>query len=109
MVNKYNVSEISSTGLIGITDTVVNAVPSFFPILIFIIWILGTLIIYVSNMKASNEKNIKGSLLAMSFVCFILSLIISSLNTTTITYLSYYWIIFYIVAIGFIYLLIDGE
>jgi hypothetical protein len=108
-MTKYNISDIGTTGLVGITDTIVQAVPPFFPILIFVIWLLGSLVIYYSNIKTTNEKNLKNGLLAMSFVCFLLSLFISSLNTQEIIYLPFYWIIFYIVTTAFIYLFIKDN
>lgn len=99
---KYNITNVSE-GLMGMIETVVLAVPPFFPIIIFVIWLIGSLIIYNNNIKATNEKNIKNSLLTMGFVAFISTLILTSLNTETITYMPYYWIIFYILIIALIY------
>lgn len=99
---QYNISNISE-GFLGMIDTVVMAVPPFFPIIIFVIWLIGSLIIYTNNIKSTNEKNIKNPLLAMAFVAFLSTLALTSLNRETIIYMPYYWIIFYILIIACIY------
>jgi hypothetical protein len=50
-------------------------------------------------LKTTGKKRFWHSLTAMAFVTFLASLLISAMNTATTTYLSGYWVGFYILMI----------
>lgn len=89
----------SSVGIVPILDSVVSAVPVFFPVVLFFIWVLGTGASYYAIFKTSGKKRFWQSLTAMSFATFILSLtviIMNKLGASAIEYLNGYWVGFYI-------------
>ena len=85
-----------TVGAVPILQSVVTAVPVFFPFTLFMIWLLGTASSYYTVLKTTGKKRFWHSLTAMSFATFILSLYPASMNTAEITYLNGYWIGFYI-------------
>lgn len=85
-----------SQGIVAIGDAVVTAVPIFFPLMLFVIMIVGTAASYFAILKTTQRKRFWHALTAMSFATFLLSLMISAMNTATVTYLSGYWVAFYI-------------
>lgn len=87
----------SSIGAIPILEATVTAVPVMFPVILFLIWLLGTASSYYAILKTTGRKRFWNALTAMSFVTFILSLILVTMNTTTTTFLSGYWVAFYII------------
>lgn len=89
----------SSSGVMALLGAVVTAIPHLFSIIIFIIWIFGTASSYYSILVTVGKKRFWHCLTAMSFICFLLALIIAGMNTATITFLNGYWIGFYILFI----------
>ncbi len=87
----------NSTGLIPYVQSIAVAVPPFFPILLFILWITGIAATYFAIFKATATRRFWQSAVAISFVFFIVSILLASVNTTSVTILSGYWIAFYFV------------
>jgi len=85
-----------SVGAMPLLESVVTAVPVFFPVVLFCIFLLGTASSYFAILKTTGKKRFWHSLTAMSFATFILSLIISGMNTATTIFVNGYWIGFYI-------------
>ncbi len=99
-MDKYKtMSDFSSSGVMPLFDAVVTAVPVFFPVTLFLIFIFGTGTSYFAILKFTNKKRFWHSLSAMSFLTFLLSLVTVAMNTTTIIYLEGYWVGFYILMI----------
>ena len=97
MVDKYQVmSDFGGSGIIPLLKSIVTAVPPFFSIVLFMIWILGTASSYYSMLRLTGKKGFWHSLTAMSFTTFLLSLLIAAMNEASFTYLSGYWVGFYI-------------
>lgn len=97
------------TGVSPFMDSIVTSVPSFFPlILFFLIWMGGTIALYVSVLKLTGYKRFWESLTAISFVTFLISIPMLLSNTTTITYLSGYWSIFYLLATVFSWIIMSN-
>ncbi len=86
-------------GVMPILSAVTTAIPPFWSVILFVLWLMGTASSYFAILNATGRKRFWHSLTAMSFVCFILSLIIAAMNTTEITFLNGYWIGFYILAV----------
>lgn len=82
-------------GVIPVLNSIVTAIPPFFPIILFVIWLLGAGSSYYAILKTTGKKRFWASLTAMSFICFLLSLVIAAMNNT-VEYLSGYWVGFYV-------------
>lgn len=88
-----------SNGVMPVLSAIVTAIPPFFSIFLFILWITGTASSYFAMLVTTGKKRFWHALTAMSFVCFLLSLLIASMNTVSITFLNGYWIGFYILMV----------
>ena len=80
--------------------SVVSAFPNFFPIFLFLFWIFMTGSGYFINMKTTGQKRFWQYSTAISFISFIFSLFLVSMNNSEVIVLSPYWIIFYIFMVG---------
>lgn len=81
----------------AMTSSVVTAVP-FFSVTIFLLWLIAPAAAFFAIRKITGKSRYWHALTAMSFVCFLASLIIAMLNTAALTYIEPYWIAFYIMA-----------
>jgi hypothetical protein len=108
MVEMYKTAaDFTGTGLLPYLYSIESAVPGFFTILTFCIWIFGTAASYFSILNNSGRKGILQSLTAMSFVSFLVALLFSALNSSEMTILSGYWVGFYILMTVTSYYLMD--
>ena len=87
----------NSTGLIPYVQSIAVAVPVFFPILFFMLWLTGTAAAYFAILKTTGTRRFWQVSTAMSFLFFIVSILMSSINTSAVEVLSGYWIAFYLV------------
>lgn len=87
------------TGITPVLSAISTAIPPFWSIILFVLWLFGSASSYFVILKSTGKKRFFHCLTAMSFVCFLLSLIVASMNTATITFLSGYWVGFYILAV----------
>jgi len=93
------ITDLSTNAGLAMFQSVALATPAFFPMMLFVIWIFGTASSYFAILKTTGKKRFWQSFTAMSFATFILSLPLASLNTTTITILSGYWVGFFILTV----------
>lgn len=99
-MDKYKVmADFNESGVMPLLSANVSAVPVFFPVILFTFWLLGTGISYFAILKTTGKKRFFHSLTAMSFATFLASLIVAAMNTATMTYLSGYWVGFYILMV----------
>lgn len=97
-MDKYKVmADFNSTGIKSLTDPIVSAMPLFWPILLLFFWMFLSAASYYVILKTTGKKRFWHSTTAVSFVFFIISLILSSINTIELVYLSGYWVAFYII------------
>ncbi len=89
-------SDFTGAGLVPMMKAVVTAIPEFFPLTLFAIWIFGTASSYYSILKLTGKKRFLHALTSVSFFVFLCSLVISAMNESAFTYLSGYWVGFYI-------------
>ncbi len=106
-MQKYKtIADFSGNGVMPAIEAIVTAVPVFFDVMLFVVWIFVSGASYFAILKATGRKRFWHSLTAVSFIIFLMSLIISAMNTTTTTYLNGYWIGFYIlISLGSWYML----
>jgi FlaA1/EpsC-like NDP-sugar epimerase len=94
---KYcTMNDFGGAGVIPLLSAIVTAIPPFFSIMLFTIWIFGTGGSYFAILKFTGKKRFWHTLTAFSFVTFLMSLLIVGMNTSEITFLDGYWIGFYI-------------
>jgi len=89
-------ADFGGVGVIPLLSAIVTAVPVFFPVMLFAIWIFLSGASYYTILKTTGKKRFWHSLTAVSFICFLSSLLIAGMNTTALTFLSGYWVGFYI-------------
>lgn len=107
-MQKYLLMEdFGGQGIIPLLSAVVTAIPEFFSIILFVIWIFGTASSYFTILKTTGKKRFWHSLTAMSFVIFLASLLVAGQNTADITFLNGYWIGFYILMTTGSWILLD--
>jgi len=108
-MQKYlTAADFSGGGLVPYMASVVTAIPPFFSILIFMFWIAINAASFFSILAFTGKKRFFHTFLASSFVIFIISVVLAAMNTTTITYLSGYWVGFYIVMTALGYVLLEN-
>lgn len=89
-------TDFSGTGLVPIMSAVSTAVPLFWPLLLFVFWIAINGASYFAILKLTGKKRYFHTFVATSFIMFLASTIVASMNTATIIFLSGYWIAFYL-------------
>ena len=75
---------------------VVSAFPKFFAVFLFLFWIFMTGSGYFISLKTTGLRRYWQFSTAISFVCFIFSLFLISMNASEVVVLSPYWVAFYI-------------
>ena len=96
-MQKYStMAEFGGSGVIPLMKAIVTAIPPFFSIILFMVWILGTASSYFAILKTTGKKRFWHSLTAMSFSTFLMSLVLSAMNEASFTYINGYWVGFYI-------------
>lgn len=85
----------SQSAGVQIIYAVVSAFPRFFPLFLFLFLIFMTASGYFITMKLTGQKRFWQFGTAISFICFIFSLFLVSMNGDVIV-LNPYWIAFYI-------------
>lgn len=101
-------ADFSSVGIVALFESVVTAVPPFFPVTLFLVWIFGSAGSYFAIFKSTGKHRFFQSLTAFAFISFLASLLIASMNTATTTFLSGYWVGFYILMILASYYLLSN-
>ena len=97
MVQVYKTMEsFGDVTLLNLFKSVVTAIPDFFPIILFFVWIFFTGASYFTILKTTGKKRFLHSLTAMSFITFLLSLLIAAMNEADFIFLNGYWVGFYI-------------
>jgi len=91
-------NDFGGVGVIPLLGAIVDAVPIFFPVTLFTIWLFLAGASYFTMLKTTGKKRFWHSLTAVSFVMFIASLLIAGMNNPAMShpYLNGYWVGFYI-------------
>jgi hypothetical protein len=96
-MQKYlTMQDFGGVGVIPLLKAIVTAVPSFFPIILFFVWLFGTGGSYYAILTFTGKKRFWHSLTAMSFAVFLMSLVLAAMNEANFIFLSGYWVAFYI-------------
>jgi hypothetical protein len=102
MVDKYQtlLNFPDQNASVQLIYAVVSAFPNFFPIFLFLFWIFMTASGYFVALKTTGLRRYWQYSTAISFICFLFSLFLVSMNGIAngiqVTVLSPYWIAFYI-------------
>ena len=89
-------TDFNGTGLMPIMSAVSTAVPLFWALLLFVFWIAINGASYFAILKLTGKKRFFHTFVASSFVMFLGALIITAQNNA-VTFLSGYWVAFYLV------------
>lgn len=90
-------TDFNGSGLVPMMSAVVTAIPPFWSIVIFILWIAINATSYFAILKLTGRKRFFHTFTSVSFAMFIISIIVASMNGTNgLTFLSGYWVAFYI-------------
>jgi len=100
-------ADFGGTGIVALLSAIVTAIPPFFSIMLFMLWIFGTGSSYFAILKTTGKKRFWHSLTSFSFVTFLMSLLIAGMNTADVTFLSGYWVGFYILMTIASFVLLD--
>lgn len=108
MQKYWTATDFTGSGLIPYMAATVTAIPPFFSVLLFVFWITINAISYFSILAFTGKKRFFHTFLSSSFVMFLVSVVMAAMNTETLTYLSGYWVGFYIVMIGLGWILLEN-
>lgn len=89
----------SDVGAMPMVNAVVVGVPGFWSILLFFLWIFSMAGSYMVILKTTGKKRFFHVAVSMSFVYFLASLLVVSLNTVAVQHLNPYWVGFYIMMV----------
>jgi hypothetical protein len=89
----------TDVGAMPLVNSVVTVIPEFWSVLLFFIWIFSTAGSYFVILKTTGKKRFWNVLTAMSFISFLSSLLVVSLNSPSVEHLNPYWVGFYIMMI----------
>jgi len=107
-MNPYLTAEdFAGTGLIPYLSAISTAIPSFWSITLFVLWIVVNAASYFAILKLTGRKRFWHTFTSVTFAFFIISLVIAAMNgTNSIIFLSGYWVAWYIIwtVIGWILL-----
>ena len=108
-MQKYQtMTDFSGSGFIPILSAIVTAIPPFFSIVLFVIWVGGTASSYFAILKLTGKKRFFHALTSVSVICFLSSLLIIGMNTSTMEFLNGYWVGFYILMVLMSYFLLSN-
>lgn len=106
-MEKYKtMADFGGVGVVPLLDSIVTNISQFFPILLFFIWIFGTASAYFAMLNFTGRRRFFHALVGMSFATFIMSLVVAGMNKN-ITYLSGYWVAFYLIMTIIAYVFLD--
>jgi len=91
-----NMADFGGVGVVPLMDSIVTAVPMFFPVMLFFIWIFGTGASYFAMLVLTGKKRFWNAITAMSFSTFLISLVVAAMNKTDLIYLPGYWVGFFV-------------
>jgi len=82
--------------MIPIMASVTTAIPVFWGFTLFMVWMAMNAASYFAILKLTGKKRFWHTFTSLSFVTFIVAVVLAAMNTATLTYLSGYWVGFYI-------------
>ena len=90
-------ADFNGTGVVPYISAVSAANPMFWAITLFVLWITINAASYFAILKTTGRKRFFHTFTATTFIIFIISLIVATMNGTNgIIFLSGYWVAFYL-------------
>ena len=91
-------SDFAGTGLIPYLSAISTNIPIFWSATLFVLWIVINAASYFAILKTTGKKRFWHTFTAVTFAFFIISLLVASMNGVNgITFLSGYWVAWYII------------
>jgi len=102
-------TSFGGTGIIPYISAITTFIPSFWSATLFVLWITINATSYFAILKSTGKKRFWHTFVAVSFVFFIISLLVASMNgINDITFLSGYWVAWYILCTVIGYVLLEN-
>jgi len=92
-------ADFGGVGIVPLLDSVVTAVPVFFDVTLFVLWLFLSGASYFTILKTTGKKRFWHTLTSTSFIIFLASLIVAAMNHDSVTYLAGYWVGFYVLMV----------
>jgi len=90
-------TDFGGTGLVPYLSAISTAIPDFWPITLFVFWIVVNAASYFAILKTTGKKRFWHTFTSVTFVFFIISLMIASMNgVNSVIFLEGYWVAWYI-------------
>jgi len=90
-------TDFAGTGLIPYMSAISTAIPTFWPATLFVLWLVINAASYFSILKSTGKKRFWLTFIAVTFVFFLISLLIASMNgINDIIFLQGYWVAWYL-------------
>ncbi len=107
-MQKYLImNDFNGSGFIPIMSAVSTAIPQFWSLLLFVFWIVINAASYFSILKLTGKKRFFHTFTSTSFIIFLVSLVVTAQNTSSIKFLEGYWVGFYILMVVMGYVLLE--
>lgn len=91
-------TDFAGTGLVPYLSAISTTIPSFWSATLFVFWLVVNAASYFAILKSTGKKRFWHTFTAVSFVFFLLSLIVASMNgINSVIFLSGYWVAWYII------------
>lgn len=108
MQQYLTMQDFGGVGIIPLLKSIVTAIPIFFPMLLFLLWLFITAASYYAILNYTGRKRFWHAFTSVSFTMFIMSLLIAAMNEESFTFLSGYWVGFYLLWTVIAYILLDN-
>jgi len=97
-MEKYRIAaDFNGTGLVPYLSANTTAIPLLWPVIFFVLWLFINAAAYFAILKTTGKKRFLHTTTATSFVVFLMTIPIAAMNgTNNITFLSGYWVAFYL-------------
>lgn len=108
MEQYLTMQDFGGVGVIPLLKSIVTAIPIFFPLVLFLLWIFITAASYYAILNFTGRKRFFHAFTSTSFGMFIGSLFIAAMNEANFVFLEGYWIGFYLLWTVIAYILLDN-
>lgn len=90
-------ADFSGTGIIPYLSAITTAIPPFWAITLFVLWLFINGASYFAILKSTGKKRFLHTVTATTFAVFLMSIPLAAMNgINSLTFLSGYWVAFYL-------------
>ena len=97
MTQYLTAADFGGTGVVPYLSAISTAIPLFWPITLFVLWITINAASYFSILKTTGRKRFFHTFTASTFAIFLISLPLAAMNgINDVLFLPGYWVAFYL-------------